>query len=125
VAAEQVDQDAVINWLGPDGISSALGLHHGDHSLLRERVFNADRFGQRLAAESVWIESFDHLANLAAQHAPLQLSGAAYYHHVAVRGVSDGAIWIANSAPGYRNVWDTLNRSQFSALGSWRATWVR
>jgi len=44
---------------------------------------------------------------------------------VAVRGVSGDAIWLANSAPGYRNVWETLDRSQYAALGAWRATWVR
>jgi hypothetical protein len=88
-------------------------------------VYDPDRFGLGLRAGSAWIGSFDELYVLARDRAPLQLSGAAWYHHVAVRGVSGDAIWLANSAPGYRNVWETLDRRQYAALGTWRATWVR
>jgi len=115
----------VVKILGPGQVSAAVGLHYGDHSGLRELVFGPDYFAVGMKPASIWIESFDQLYDLAATRAPLQLSGAKYYHHVAVRGVRDGRIWIANSAPGYRNVWDTIDAQQFAALGSWRATWVR
>ena len=39
------------------------------------------------------------------------------YHFMGMRGVSGGELWVANSAPGYRGVYDTLNRSQFNSLG--------
>lgn len=123
--ANQIDQDWVINTLGPGEVSAAVGLHRGDHSGLRERLYGPDPFGLQLQPASVWVESFDHLYELASTRAPLQLSGAKWYHHCAVRGVKGERVWIANSAPGYRNVFDTLDRAQFAALGSWRATWIR
>jgi len=39
------------------------------------------------------------------------------YHFMAIRGVSGDNIWVANSAQGYRGVWETMNRSQFNSLG--------
>ena len=43
-----------------------------------------------------------------------------WQHFVAIRGVRNGNIWVANSAPGYRNIWDEITRSQFNA---WAGTW--
>jgi hypothetical protein len=124
-APAECDQDWVISTLGPREVSAEVGLHRGDHSALRELVFDRDAWGVGLAAESYWIRSFDHLYELAATRAPLQLSGATWYHHCAVRGVRSDRIWIANSAPGYRGVFDTIDRVQFERLGRWRATCVR
>jgi hypothetical protein len=39
------------------------------------------------------------------------------YHYMAIRGTNPDSIWVANSAPGYCGVYDTLNRSQFNNLG--------
>jgi hypothetical protein len=39
------------------------------------------------------------------------------YHFMAIRGTSGADIAVANSAPGYAGVWDTLSRDQFNALG--------
>jgi hypothetical protein len=39
------------------------------------------------------------------------------YHFMGIRGVRGGGLWVANSAPGYRSVWDDLNRSTFNSLG--------
>lgn len=39
------------------------------------------------------------------------------YHYMAIRGVQGDKLWVANSAPGYLGVWDTLSRSQFEAYG--------
>jgi hypothetical protein len=39
------------------------------------------------------------------------------YHFMGIRGVDGGDIWVANSAPGYRGIWDTISREQFNALG--------
>jgi hypothetical protein len=115
----------VINTLGTREVSEQMGLHRGDHSGLRDIIFNPDPWGVGTVAESVWISSYDQLYELAATRAPLQLSGAAWYHHVAVRGVQGDRIWIANSAPGYRGVFETIDRTQYATLGSWRVTCVR
>jgi hypothetical protein len=39
------------------------------------------------------------------------------YHYMAVRGISGSSIWVANSAPGYRGIYDYMSRSEFNALG--------
>jgi hypothetical protein len=39
------------------------------------------------------------------------------YHFCALRGTSGDKIWIANSAPNYMGVGDTLSREQFNAYG--------
>jgi hypothetical protein len=40
------------------------------------------------------------------------------YHFMAIRGVDEvGNIWVANSAPGYKGIYDGLSRSQFNSLG--------
>lgn len=49
------------------------------------------------------------------------LSGGGWYHWVGIRGQSGSNIWIANSAPGYKGVWDELSRSQFNSLGPFKA----
>jgi hypothetical protein len=36
----------------------------------------------------------------------------------------DGRIWIANSAPGYKGVGDTLDRQQWAALGGMSCIWL-
>jgi len=45
------------------------------------------------------------------------MSGGAWYHWVALRGTDDDALWIANSAPGYKGVYDRLSRADFERLG--------
>lgn len=39
------------------------------------------------------------------------------YHFMAIRGRSGSDIWVANSARGYKGVYDTLSRTQFNNLG--------
>jgi hypothetical protein len=49
------------------------------------------------------------------------LNSTAWYHFVAIRGVTDdGQLWIANSAPGYDGIFDTISESQFQM---WAGTW--
>ena len=52
------------------------------------------------------------------------MSGQAWYHWVALRGVRGNQIWIANSAPGYKGVWDTLSREDFVRLGAFSVVWL-
>ena len=53
----------------------------------------------------------------AVQRTTGQMSGGAWYHWVALRGVLGDDLWIANSAPGYKGVWDILSREDFNRLG--------
>ena len=46
------------------------------------------------------------------------------YHWMALRGVSGSNIWVANSAPGYKGVWETLSRDQFNAFGPVKVIYV-
>lgn len=42
------------------------------------------------------------------------------YHFMAMRGTDHydvGQLWVANSAPGYHGVYDSLDRNQFNSLG--------
>jgi hypothetical protein len=52
------------------------------------------------------------------------MSGAAWYHWVALRGVQGSNLWIANSAPGYAGVFDTLSRYDFERLGGFSVVWL-
>jgi hypothetical protein len=42
------------------------------------------------------------------------------YHFMGIRGVDGyeaGDLWVANSAPGYKGIYDGLTRQQFNNLG--------
>lgn len=71
------------------------------------------RYG--LLALQAWV-TFDQ-AYAIASHTTGCINPTGQYHYMAMRGVQGGAIWLANSAPGYMGVWDTLDRAQFNALG--------
>lgn len=45
------------------------------------------------------------------------IAGVRWYHWVALRGTMGGHLWIANSAPGYKGIWDLLSRADFERLG--------
>ena len=46
------------------------------------------------------------------------------YHFMAIRGIQEDTIWVANSARGYRGVYDNLSRSQFNSLGPVQLLWI-
>jgi hypothetical protein len=53
------------------------------------------------------------------------LSGSGWYHWVGLRGKSGHDLWIANSARGYRGIYDTLSRAEFeSSLGPFKLVYV-
>ncbi len=66
---------------------------------------------------------FDTVYQLAQQDGGI-MSGAAWYHWVAIRGVQGSNLWIANSAPGYRGIWDTLSRDDFNRLGGFSVVYL-
>lgn len=72
-------------------------------------------------AENDGSVSFDDVVAEARTHKhPLAIGGRAFYHWVGVRGydaVMD-RILLANPAPGYKGVYQTLTRQQFANLGA-------
>jgi hypothetical protein len=78
------------------------------------------RYGQGTA--QAWLD-FETVYNLALGTTG-QMSGAAWYHWVALRGVSGSDLWIANSAPGYKGVNSILSRADFERLGGFSVVWL-
>lgn len=52
------------------------------------------------------------------------MSGGAWYHWVAIRGKQGENLWIANSAPGYKGIYDSLSRADFNRLGPFSCVWL-
>lgn len=67
--------------------------------------------------------NFDTAYSIARNHTGM-MSGNAWYHWVAIRGVDDGNIWIANSAPGYQGVYEILTRADFQRLGGFSMVYL-
>ena len=62
--------------------------------------------------------TFDEVAAEAAAHLhPLAVGGRGWYHWSGVRGFDGERLLLANPAPGYRGVHQTMTRAQFDALG--------
>ena len=100
-----------------DNINPQYGLMNGDGSALREVLRNYGR-----ETEQAWLD-FDTVWQLA-QGTTGMMSGTAWYHWVALRGVQGSNIWIANSAPGYAGIFDLLSRSDFNRLGGFSVVWL-
>jgi len=103
----------------PTNINPSYGLMDGSGAQLR-RVFT-ERSGA--ATGQGWL-TFDQMWSIAAQGNGGMLSGGGWYHWVGLRGTSGDALWIANSAPGYQSVWDTLDRASWNRLGPFSCVWV-
>ncbi len=113
------NREAVTYAIGyPDNINGTHGLMDGTGSEL-QRVIKE----QTGANSSQGYLGFDQVYSLA-QETPGLMSGAAYYHWVAIRGVQGNTIWIANSAPGYKGIWDNLSREDFNRLGGFSVVWL-
>lgn len=65
--------------------------------------------------------TFDRVKDEALQHIhPLAIGGRQFYHWVGVRGYDalTDKLQLANPAPGYKGVYQTMSRAQFEGLGS-------
>jgi len=103
----------------PHNINATYGLMDGSGAQLA-RVL-ADYGQDTNQAQGV---SFDDVYLLAQDGTPAMMSGAAWYHWISVRGVQGSTLWIANSAPGYKGIWDNLSREDFNRLGGFNAVWL-
>jgi hypothetical protein len=94
----------------PENVNPTYGLMDASGSALQAVLRSYDQ-----ESTSAYLD-FDTVY-AAAQHTTGMMSGAAWYHWIALRGVSGDALWIANSAPGYKGIWDVLTRADFERLG--------
>ena len=100
-----------LNEIGyPQHVNETWGLMDGSGSALR-RVYTS--YG--LNSTQAWLTFDDVYA--AAGDTTGQMSGGKWYHWVAIRGRDGDNLWIANSAPGYDGVADSLSRADFNRLG--------
>lgn len=114
------NREAVTYAIGyPNNINPQYGLMDGSGAQLQRVLL--EQTGRQ--SEQAFGLDFDAVYAIAA-HTPGLMSGAAWYHWVALRGVQGDTIWIANSAPGYRSVWDNLSRADFSRLGGFSVVWL-
>jgi hypothetical protein len=71
-----------------------------------------------IEARQSWV-TFDQAYSIMADTTG-QINPLGMYHFMAMRGVDGydaGDLWVANSAPGYHGIYDSINRSQFNSLG--------
>ena len=113
------NREAVVNAIGYSGnINEVYGLMDGSGAQL-QRVL---REHAGIETHQGWLD-FDTAYAIFSQTFGLG-SGGAYYHWIACRGVQGSDLWIANSAIGYRGVYETLSRQQFNELGPWSMLWA-
>jgi len=98
-------------------ISPAVGLHDASGAALRAVLRD---YGQE--SEQGWL-GFDDVYQLV-QGTTGMMSGAAWYHWVGLRGIYGNSIRVANSAPGYKGIYDVLSRGDFERLGGFSVVWL-
>jgi hypothetical protein len=98
-------------------INPTYGLMDGSGAEL-QRVLG--EYGQDSAQG--WLD-YDSVYALARETTGM-LSGANWYHWVALRGVQGTNLWVANSAQGYKGIYDILSRSDFERLGGFSVVWL-
>jgi hypothetical protein len=114
---EASEQSAIYEIGCPENINAQYGLMDASGPALRGVYSN---YGQDTMQG--WLD-FDTLYALA-QQTTGQMSGAAWYHWVALRGVQGSTIWIANSAPGYKGIYSNLSRDDWNRLGGFSVVWL-
>jgi hypothetical protein len=117
---DHADEWSATDEIGmPEHVNPTYGLMDGSGARLMHVL--ADDYGQ--SSRQSWGLTFDQAYSIYSQ-SPGMASGATWYHWIAVRGVIDGSLWIANSAPGYGSVWDVLTREDWGRLGGWSCIWL-
>jgi len=114
---EMTEWDAIDEIGYPANINATYGLMDASGSALR--AVYAD---YELPTDQGWLD-FDTVYQLALGTTG-QMSGAAWYHWVALRGVSGPDLWVANSAPGYKGIYDIVTRADFQRLGGFSVVWL-
>ena len=107
-----ITYDQALQIIGyPDCVNPTYGL------MLSQCMINAfSHYG--LHAVEYW-STFDEAYSICSQQTGV-INPTGMYHFMGIRGVDgqeQGDIWCANSAPGYRGIYDSLTRSSFNNLG--------
>lgn len=68
-----------------------------------------------LNAKQAWV-TYDQAYSICSKYTGV-INPQGMYHFMGIRGLDNGAIWVANSAPGYDGVYEILDRATFNALG--------
>jgi hypothetical protein len=116
INATEIDPDytreQALNLIGyPHCVNETYGLMNTDCLIRAYRNFGVE-------AKQLWVTYDQAYSIMSASTGQINLLGM--YHFMAIRGVdgyNPGNLWVANSAPGYKSVWDELTREQFNALG--------
>ena len=109
------DEFSAAEYIGiPDHINSLYGLMDASGSRLVQcfREQGAPAF----ALWPSWAQVFE-----LASYMPLLLGGVGWYHWVGVRGANMEGLALANSAPGWQDVYQQLNEWQWHSLVPWAA----
>lgn len=112
-------REATVYQIGyTHNINPMYGLMSADGSALRAVL--QDVYG--VPTEWDWL-SFDEAYKIFSK-TPGMMSGVNWYHWVGVRGVQGTNLWIANSAPGYKGIYDILSREDYLRLGNMSVVWL-
>jgi len=101
----------------PDNVNAQYGLMDASGSALRDVLTSYDQ-----PSDQAWLD-FDAVYALARETTGM-MSGANWYHWVGIRGVQGDAIWVSNSAPGYKGIYDLVDREAFARLGGFSVVWL-
>jgi hypothetical protein len=114
-----IDAGRMQDILVPDYVTPELGLLQGDGSGLAAVL--ADQSGQATGHAGV---SWDWLCAHAGTM-PIGIGSPSLYHWVAVRALNDdGTLALANPAPGYQGLDDTMSEAQFDQWAPWAGVWI-
>lgn len=109
--------------LVPGIISPAVGLKDATGHPLAAWITREYGSEMGFTAHAVDV-TFDDVAAGAGVN-PTIMGGRAYNHWVGVRRVNpDGTLALANPAPGFKGITDSMSRAQFDALGPFSAVYI-
>ena len=104
---------------GDRAVSPEYGLAFAD-------MHQMERMYQAQGLETIrWQEtSFWGIAGGVAGQYPGQMNGARWYHHAGLRGFDGSDLVLANPAPNWKGVGQTMDPAEWSTWGPWRILFV-
>jgi hypothetical protein len=104
------EPEAVMDIGEPEHINSEWGLMDASGGRLVEclRAQGAPAFNAWLSWNQIYGVAMD---------IPLLIGGIQWNHWVGVRTANNGVLYLANSAPGWQGVYNTMEEQQWNALG--------
>lgn len=62
----------------------------------------------------------EHVLEVAGKY-PMQVNGAAWYHHAGVRALGPGVLYLANPSPSWKSVGQEMDANEAARWGSWNS----